>query len=119
MQQQLVPLKSTCPSGCVCRGKDVKNWTHSSCKTQSYINCKGDISCDRGCATYFIQHAGFKCEQAQNYESFKTATQFLMALAQAMQAAEFNLSDDDLLSKDGLDDHDYDYYHQPYGHHSF
>ncbi|KAM3126685.1 hypothetical protein pb186bvf_021210 [Paramecium bursaria] len=94
---QRVPLKSTCPPSCTCTPKVVHNWHHESCSSQSYINNKGDISCEDGCGEYFIKEARFRCPENMNYKSFQHTSQILIALAIALQSAEFDLKDQQMV----------------------
>ncbi|KAM3131793.1 hypothetical protein pb186bvf_016043 [Paramecium bursaria] len=105
---QSVPLKGLYPPKCVHGCKDVVNWRHDICQTQAYINRLGDVSCQEGCNPYFIQHAEFECESVV-YEKFEAENNLFLVLAQALQAAELSLQDDELVNFNGLDDHDYEY----------
>ncbi|CAD8092351.1 unnamed protein product [Paramecium sonneborni] len=95
-----VRLSCTCPPICSCGGKVTRDWVHVKCMKDSYITSKGDIFCNNyGCSSYFIKDAIFKCgfQNDQTWYQFKNASQFIMALAMAIQSASFSLKDNDLV----------------------
>ncbi|CAD8113539.1 unnamed protein product [Paramecium primaurelia] len=94
---QVIPLKCCCPPDCQCKSSDIRNWHHKECSEQSFISQYGDIFCKNHlnkCGGYFIKDASFQCaaaKQANTWNQFRAASQFLMALAQGVQAAEISL----------------------------
>ncbi|CAD8211374.1 unnamed protein product [Paramecium octaurelia] len=98
----VIGLSCSCPPGCQCKSTAIRNWHHKVCGCPSYINEFGDIFCKNfkdkpECQGYFIQHAKFQCSQAQKNDTwigYRNAAQFMMALAQGIQAAEFQLKND-------------------------
>ncbi|CAD8191797.1 unnamed protein product [Paramecium pentaurelia] len=96
-----VRLKCACPPSCICKSSELREWSHLSCSKYSYLSAKGDIFCNQqGCKSYFIKDASFQCQQAKQNSTFyqyKSAAQFIMALAMAIQAADLTLKDNDLI----------------------
>ncbi|CAD8127554.1 unnamed protein product [Paramecium sonneborni] len=98
----VIELQCQCPPGCLCNSQKIRKWHHKACGCPSFINEFGDIFCKnfkdrKDCQGYFIQYAQFQCSVAKRSETwveFKSAAQFLMALAQGIQAAEFVLQND-------------------------
>ncbi|CAD8211977.1 unnamed protein product [Paramecium pentaurelia] len=95
----VISLCCSCPPGCPCKSNQLRKWHHKACGCPSFINEYGDIFCKNfrdkpECQGYFIQHAQFQCQtskRSQTWVGFQTAAKFLMALAQGIQAAEFEL----------------------------
>ncbi|CAD8055019.1 unnamed protein product [Paramecium primaurelia] len=94
---QIIPLKCSCPPDCQCKSSEIRNWHHKPCSDQCFISQYGDIFCKNhlnDCDGYFIKDASFQCaaaKQANTWNQFRAASQFLMALAQGVQAAEISL----------------------------
>ncbi|KAM3131806.1 hypothetical protein pb186bvf_016056 [Paramecium bursaria] len=89
-----VPLRTTCPPSCKCGSQVPKDWVHSTCQSKAFIDCTGDISCQKGCMNIFIKNVGFQCQKGTGYQDYKTATQFLMAFAAALQSSGYDLKDE-------------------------
>ncbi|CAD8127553.1 unnamed protein product [Paramecium sonneborni] len=99
---KLVPLKCSCPPDCKCSDKNPSYWKHKPCQELTYITDKGDIICKNHltkCKGYFIKDASFECDQKKpnTCYQYKSISQFLMAIAQGLQAAEFSLQVEDLI----------------------
>ncbi|CAK89266.1 unnamed protein product (macronuclear) [Paramecium tetraurelia] len=98
---QVIPLKCSCPPDCKCKSPELREWHHKPCSEMSYISQYGDIFCRHHlskCDGYFIKDASFQCaaaQQANTWNQYRHAAQFLMAIAQGLQAAEFTLSAND------------------------
>ncbi|CAD8193121.1 unnamed protein product [Paramecium octaurelia] len=101
---QILPLKCSCPPDCQCKSVEKREWHHKPCSEQSYISQYGDIFCRHHltkCKGYFIKDASFQCaaaQQANTWNQYRNASQFLMAIAQGLQAAEITLDANDLVN---------------------
>jgi hypothetical protein len=80
-----------------CFNQPAVYWTYARCKTsKTSLSSIGDISCNAGCWTAFIQYVLFLCNQGHNNEenTYKEASDFLLALSSAISASKVTYTQD-------------------------
>ncbi|CAD8215139.1 unnamed protein product [Paramecium octaurelia] len=90
--QQSVKLICYCPSECVCKLNQPRQWYHSQCSGPLYITSEGDVFCNsKGCQTSFIKDHIFQCEKAKAASKsckFKSVSECMMTFAASFQQTE-------------------------------